>query len=118
MKGGYAATPHNRPRLMPKHGLAIALVVALAALGPRIRRVHFKDFRRAVGTVDGFCDLLSGDVDWPAVMRALRAIRYDGWVAAEMIPPVPFYKHCPEVLIHNTSRALDAILALGTPASP
>ncbi len=90
----------------------------IAALGPRIRRVHFKDFRRAVGTVDGFCDLLSGDVDWPAVMRALRAIRYDGWVAAEMIPPVPFYKHCPEVLIHNTSRALDAILALGTPASP
>jgi hypothetical protein len=29
-----------------------------------------------------------------------------------MIPPVPFYKHCPAVLIHNTSRALDAILAL------
>jgi hexulose-6-phosphate isomerase len=86
----------------------------IAALGPRIRRVHFKDFRRAVGTVDGFCDLLSGDVDWPAVMRALRAIRYDGWIAAEMIPPVPFYKHCPEVLIHNTSRAMDAIFALGT----
>lgn len=82
-------------------------------LGPRIRRVHFKDYRRAVGSVDGFCDLLSGDVNWPAVMRALRAIHYDGWVAAEMIPPVPFYKHCPEVLIHNTSRALDAIFALG-----
>jgi hexulose-6-phosphate isomerase len=89
----------------------------IAALGPRIRRVHFKDFRRAVATVDGFCDLLSGDVDWPAVMRALRAIRYDGWIAAEMIPPVPFYKHCPETLIHNTSRAMDAIFALG-PASP
>ncbi|WP_414661619.1 sugar phosphate isomerase/epimerase family protein [Horticoccus sp. 23ND18S-11] len=82
-------------------------------LGPRIRRVHFKDYRRAVGSVDGFCDLLSGDVNWPAVMRALRSIRYDGWIAAEMIPPVPFYKHCPEILIHNTSRALDAIFALG-----
>jgi L-ribulose-5-phosphate 3-epimerase len=89
----------------------------IAALGPRIRRVHFKDFRRAVGTIDGFCDLLSGDVDWPAVMRALRAIRYDGWIAAEMIPPVPFYKHCPEILIHNTSRAMDAILALGAPSA-
>lgn len=85
----------------------------IQVLGSRIRRVHFKDYRRAVGTVDGFCDLLSGDVDWPAVMRALRATGYDGWVAAEMIPPVPFYKHCPEVLIHNTSRALDAIFALG-----
>jgi L-ribulose-5-phosphate 3-epimerase len=84
----------------------------ISTLGDRIRRVHFKDYRRAVGTVDGFCDLLSGDVNWPAVMKALRAINYDGWVAAEMIPPVPFYKHCPEVLIHNTSRALDAIFAI------
>lgn len=81
-------------------------------LGKRIRRVHFKDFRRNVGTIDGFCDLLSGDVNWPAVMRALRKTGYTGWVAGEMIPPVPFYKHCPEVLIHTTSRAMDAILAL------
>jgi hexulose-6-phosphate isomerase len=81
-------------------------------LSKRICRVHFKDFRRNVGTADGFCDLLSGDVDWPAVMKALREIGYDGWIAAEMIPPVPFYKHCPEVLIANTSRALDAIFAL------
>jgi L-ribulose-5-phosphate 3-epimerase len=82
-------------------------------LDRRIARVHFKDYRRAVGSVDGFCDLLSGDVNWPAVMTALRASGYNGWVTAEMIPPVPFYKHCPEVLIHNTSRAMDAILALG-----
>jgi L-ribulose-5-phosphate 3-epimerase len=81
-------------------------------LGDRILRVHFKDYRRAVGSVDGFCDLLSGDVDWPAVMKALHSIKYAGWVTAEMIPPVPFYKHCPEVLIHNTSRAMEAILAL------
>jgi L-ribulose-5-phosphate 3-epimerase len=85
----------------------------ITTLGQRIRRVHFKDYRRNVGTVDGFCDLLSGDVNWPAVMQSLRQIRYDGWIAAEMIPPVPFYKYCPEILIHNTSRALDAILALG-----
>ncbi len=84
----------------------------IAALGKRIRRVHFKDYRRAVGTADGFCDLLSGDVNWPEVVAALKAVGYQGWVAAEMIPPVPFYKHCPEVLIHNTARALDAIFAL------
>lgn len=81
-------------------------------LGPRIKRVHFKDYRRAVGSVDGFCDLLSGDVDWPAVVGALRRAGYKGWVTAEMIPPVPFYRHCPEILIHNTSRAMDAIFAL------
>ncbi len=81
-------------------------------LGKRIHRVHFKDYRRNVGSVDGFCDLLSGDVNWPAVVTALREVGYDGWVAAEMIPPVPFYKHCPDVLIESTARALQRILAL------
>jgi len=82
-------------------------------LAGRIRRVHVKDFRRNVGTIDGFCDLLAGDVNWPEVMAALREVHYDGWIAAEMIPPVPFYRHCPETLIHNASRAMDGILALG-----
>lgn len=84
----------------------------ITALGPRIKRVHFKDYRRAVGSVDGFTDLLSGDVNWPGVMAELKAAQYQGWVVAEMIPPVPFYKHAPEVLIHNTSRAMDAIFSL------
>ena len=81
-------------------------------LGRAIHRVHLKDYRRAVGSVDGFVELLSGDVNWPAVMAALRAINYDGWLTAEMIPPVPFYKHAPDTLVYNTARALDALLAL------
>jgi hexulose-6-phosphate isomerase len=81
-------------------------------LGGLIQRVHFKDYRRAVGSVDGFCDLLSGDVNWKNVIDSLNRAGYSGWVTAEMIPPVPFYKHCPEVLIYNTSRAMDAILSL------
>jgi len=89
----------------------------ISLLGPRIRRVHFKDYRRNVGTVDGFCDLLSGDVNWPAVVAALRLASYEGWVAAEMIPPVPFYKHHPEVLIHTTHRAMDAILGFKNPGA-
>ena len=84
----------------------------ISLLGPRIRRVHFKDYRRNVGSVDGFVDLLSGDVNWPAVMAALRAIGYDGWCAAEMIPPVPFYRYAPEVLIENSHRAMQAIFRL------
>lgn len=84
----------------------------IASLGSRIKRVHFKDYRRAVGSVDGFCDLLSGDVNWPGVVAELKSAGYRDWVAAEMIPPVPFYKHCPQVLIHNTSRAMDAIFSL------
>lgn len=81
-------------------------------LGERICRVHVKDYRRAVGSVNGFVDLLSGDVNWPAVTQALAAIGYEGWVAAEMIPPLPFYKYAPETLIENTSRAMDSIFSL------
>ncbi|MEO5804688.1 MAG: sugar phosphate isomerase/epimerase family protein [Verrucomicrobiota bacterium] len=88
----------------------------ISILGSRITRVHLKDFRRNVGTVDGFVDLLSGDVDWKSVVTALREIKYAGWCVAEMIPPVPFYKHAPETLIHNSSRAMDAIFALGETA--
>jgi len=89
----------------PEHWIAI--------LGLRIKRVHFKDFRRSVARVDGFCELLAGDVEWPAVMAAFRAIGYTGWAAAEMVPPMPFYRHGSEVLIANTSRAMDAIFAMG-----
>ena len=76
-------------------------------LGERIKRVHFKDFRCSAGTADGFVDLLSGDVNWPGVIEALADVGYDGFVTAEMIP---IYKHYPEALIENTSRAMDAIL--------
>jgi len=78
-------------------------------LGKRIKRVHIKDFRRSIGNINGFVDLLSGDVDWPEVIQALRDVGYDGPITAEMIPP---YRHYPEVLIENTSRALDAILGV------
>lgn len=88
----------------PEHWIAI--------LGRQIGRVHLKDYRRAVGSVDGFVEILSGDVNWAAVMSGLRAIGYNGWLTAEMIPPVPFYKFAPETLLFNTSRAMDALLAL------
>jgi len=52
-------------------------------LGSRVSCVHFKDFKRKVGTSDGFCDLLEGDVNYPAVMGALRAVGYDGACIAE-----------------------------------
>jgi len=58
-------------------------------LGPRILAVHLKDFRVAVGNLDGFVDLLSGDVNYPAVMRAFRAIGYDGPFTAEIVPGKP-----------------------------
>jgi hexulose-6-phosphate isomerase len=58
-------------------------------LGPRIRRVHIKDYKIAAGGVEGFCDLLEGDVDFEAVKQALAEIHYDGYVTAEILPFAP-----------------------------
>lgn len=79
-------------------------------LGKRIKKVHFKDYRRDVGSVSGFVDLLSGDVNYPEVMENLKKAGYDSFVTAEMIPPVPFYRYYPEQLIYNTSHSMDRIL--------
>lgn len=76
-------------------------------LGKRIAKVHFKDYRRNVGTLDGFVDILSGDVDYPAVMKALTNIGYDGWVTAEVFPQGSY----PETVLHASSNAMDTILA-------
>lgn len=57
-------------------------------LGARIGRVHFKNFTRrdCGGTLSDFTgSLLDGDVDWPAVFSALKAVGYDGYVTAEVI---------------------------------
>ncbi|MFC1714128.1 sugar phosphate isomerase/epimerase family protein [Candidatus Poribacteria bacterium] len=55
-------------------------------LGSRIKRVHIKDFKLSVGTVEGFVDLLEGDVDFDSVRDALADIGYDGYVTGELIP--------------------------------
>ncbi len=58
-------------------------------LGSRIKRVHIKDFKLSVGTVEGFVDLLEGDVDFDSVRDALADIGYDGYVTGELIPFEP-----------------------------
>ena len=76
----------------------------ISILGERIKRVHFKDFKRDVGNISGFCDLLDGDVDYPAVMKALREIGYDGPVTAEFFT-------C-EADLGKISSAMDKILEM------
>lgn len=76
-------------------------------LGKRIKKVHFKDYRRDPGGFNAFVDLLAGDVDYPAVVSALQAIGYDDYCNAEMMPT---YKRYTEQIIYNTSAAMDCIL--------
>lgn len=83
----------------PEHWISI--------LNKRIKKVHFKDYRRQAGGLHGFVDLLAGDVDYPVVIEALNAIGYNDYVTAEMIPP---YTHHTKQIVYNTSAAMDAIL--------
>lgn len=75
-------------------------------LGCRIKKVHFKDYRREPGGFGSFVDLLSGDVNYPEVMKAFKEIGYDGYCNAEMMPP---YKHYSDQIIYNTSATMDRI---------
>jgi hexulose-6-phosphate isomerase len=76
-------------------------------LNSRIKKVHFKDYRRNSAGLTGFVDLLAGDVDYPNVVDELGKIGYSNYVIAEMIPP---YRHHAEQIVFNTSASMNAIL--------
>lgn len=75
-------------------------------LGKRVFKVHVKDFNTAVGNGAGFVPLLAGDVNWRAVIDALREIGYEDTLTAELSP----YSFCPHTLADDTARHLDIIL--------
>lgn len=60
----------------------------IRSLGKRIAKIHIKEFSRKKADKEGKwagfnVKLLEGDVDWPAVMKALDDIGYTGWAIAE-----------------------------------
>src|SRR5919106_926725 len=74
-------------------------------LGKRVRNTHFKEFTKK-GTdhsLESFRPLLDGTTNWPAVMEALDATGYKGYVTFEYFHP---YQHYPEALIWQTSDSL------------
>ncbi|MFQ5811126.1 MAG: sugar phosphate isomerase/epimerase family protein [Armatimonadota bacterium] len=75
----------------------------LRILGERVVRIHWKDFQRAVATLEGFCRLGEGDVDFPETLKACDEIGYDGYVVAEMAPYA-------SGLLEHTSAAMDRLL--------
>lgn len=79
---------------------------AIRILGSRIKKIHVKDFRRAVGTGHGVVTLLSGDVNWIAVREALTGIGYEGPLTAELTA----YAHAPFQLVYDTARHLKVII--------
>ena len=73
-------------------------------LGDRIKAVHFKNFKRddCGGTLHGFGDdLLTGDVNFSAVLEGLTKISYSGPVTAEMIP----FSRLPDLVLPDMELA-------------
>jgi hexulose-6-phosphate isomerase len=60
-------------------------------LGKMITCVHVKDFKRSVGTVEGFCQLLDGDVPLKESLALLKKIGYRGPVTSEVFMPSGYY---------------------------
>jgi hexulose-6-phosphate isomerase len=78
-------------------------------LGKRTKNIHFKEFTKK-GTdysLETFRPLLDGTTDWPAVLSALDAIGYRGYLTFEYFNPFP---HWPEAIVYHTSDALDRML--------
>lgn len=80
----------------------------IQTLGPRIKRIHVKDYKLSMRAEQGrFVDLLEGDVEWAQVMAALKTVGYRGFVSPEL-------GHRPEDpdRLMKVSKALDTILAM------
>jgi L-ribulose-5-phosphate 3-epimerase len=55
----------------------------IRTLGPRINRVHLKDFKVQDEKLE-WKNLGEGAIDWPEVRKAFGEVGYSGWVTAEL----------------------------------
>ncbi|HVW86242.1 MAG TPA: sugar phosphate isomerase/epimerase family protein [Bryobacteraceae bacterium] len=77
-------------------------------LGPRIRRVHVKDYKLSSRAEQGrFVPLLDGDVNFAAVFRALRETAYSGFLS----PEIDYDPARPDQLAEVAAK-LDRILTM------
>lgn len=78
-------------------------------LGKRIQNVHLKEYSKRTNefNLNAFRPLLDGTTNWPAVLDALEAVGYRGYLTFEYFNPYPYW---PEALIYHTSDALDRML--------
>jgi L-ribulose-5-phosphate 3-epimerase len=74
----------------------------IRTLGPRIVKVHLKDFKRGKDSY-AWVNLGEGDIDWPAVREAFAAIHYAGSATVEL--PAG-----DEAYLRDVSRRVDRLL--------
>ncbi|MDR2049016.1 MAG: sugar phosphate isomerase/epimerase [Treponema sp.] len=78
-------------------------------LGKRIFKIHLCDYRYNQAGLGAFVDLFAGDVNFPAVVKALKKAGYDDWLTMEMLPN---YRQFPRTSIFSNKVAVDTILEM------
>jgi hexulose-6-phosphate isomerase len=75
----------------------------IETLGKRIKKVHVKDFHNGSRQ---FVGLLTGSVDYPRVVSALKGIGYKDYLTAELSP----YSQYPRQFVLDTGKHLQCII--------
>ncbi|MBO3832795.1 MAG: sugar phosphate isomerase/epimerase [Candidatus Brockarchaeota archaeon] len=56
------------------------------SLGNMVSNVHAKDFDTNIGNINGFRNVLKGNVDWRKIIKLLKAAGYNGYLTVECPP--------------------------------
>ena len=82
-------------------------------LANRIHNVHIKDFKRNgnINSGGSFVDLLVGDVNWSAVIPALKQAGFDGYLTAEVFIGDSTSTKDYTCFYKDVSSAMDKIIA-------
>jgi hexulose-6-phosphate isomerase len=75
----------------------------IEALGPRIAKIHIKDFNSGSRN---FVPLLTGTLDFPRTVNALRGVGYTDYLTAELAG----YPQYPEQMVLDTGAHLQRII--------
>jgi inosose dehydratase len=79
-------------------------VDAIERYGERLKHVHLKDLSQETGQ---FTPLGDGDIDFPAVLEAIRKTNYDSWLMVEL----DSFEGDPKAAAITSKRYLEALLA-------
>jgi len=80
-------------------------VEAIDRYGDRLKHVHFKDFSAKSGQ---FTPLGEGDIDFEAILGAIRRASYDSWLLVEL----DSYNGDPKVAAEISKRYLEKLFAI------
>jgi D-psicose/D-tagatose/L-ribulose 3-epimerase len=81
------------------------IAAVIRSLGPRLKHVHVSENDRGVPG--------SGHIDFAEMMRALRAIAYDGYVVIEGLGYIPPEKNSPDFMWRRPEETPEAIVFEG-----